>query len=186
MKQAVRFSLRNLCSVAVIINVFFFSTRWEMTTVSCVSPSSLNLCPSTWLIILCFIYVLHTFPLSSHLSGSTSRTHFILFTFSTYSNYTFSLSLISAALHLPLLSGFTVASSHILSLLPHLAFYVPFLLPSIIPKKKKSPVSHWWLHMLWSFCFQKGAFLSPTPPPGQRASARVSLVPNESESESIR
>lgn len=153
---------------------------------------------SCWRLIHClwYICVLHTFPLSSHLCVSTSLAHIPI----TRSLYHLSLLLCSS----PLLSRFPPRSllhsrsSFIICFL-HI-FYLCFrtwrsafpssFLPSIYLIKKKSPVSHWWLHMLWpSFCIQNGAFLSHPPRPllhpASEPPSQVSLIPNESESESI-
>lgn len=139
----------------------------------------------SWRLIHClwYIFVLHTFPLSSHLCASTSLAHISSRWLSPHIPITRSFCRLSRLLcSSPLLSRFPprsllhslqlhrLRSSHILSLLSYLAVCVPFLLPSfnLLKKKKKSPVSHWWLHVVTFFLLSKwSVFISsatPTPP----------------------
>lgn len=136
----------------------------------------------SWRLIHClwYIFVLHTFPLSSHLCASTSLAHISSRWLSPHIPITRSFCRLSQLLcSSPLLSRFPprsllhslqlhrLRSSHILSLLSYLAVCVPFLLPSFNLLKKKKKVQ--WVtgdSMLWpSFCFQNGAFSSHPPRP---------------------
>lgn len=153
----------------------------------------------SWRLIHClwYIFVLHTFPLSSHLCASTSLAHISSRWLSPHIPITRSFCRLSRLLcSSPLLSRFPprsllhslqlhrLRSSHILSLLSYLAVCVPFLLPSfnLFKKKKKSSES-----LVTPCCDLLSAFKMERFHLIRHAhsSSQVSLIPNESESELI-